>query len=70
MKTGDSMGNIKTTFVKHIGKTLFETYPDRFSRDYSKNKEVVNDLVNIKSKKMKNVIAGYITNLKGQKKMM
>jgi len=60
------MGNIKTTFVKRIGKTLFEKYPDRFSRDYSENKKVVNELVDIKSKKMKNVIAGYITNLKGQ----
>jgi len=60
------MGNIKTSFVKRIGKTLFAQYPDRFSRDYSENKKVVNELVNIKSKKMKNVIAGYITNLKGQ----
>ncbi len=60
------MGNIKTSFVKRIGKSLYEKYPDRFGKDYSKNKEAVKELIDIRSKKLRNVIAGYITNLKSQ----
>lgn len=58
------MGRIKTSFVKSIGKELFEKHEDKFSTDFSKNKEMVEKLINIKSKKLRNVIAGYITRLK------
>lgn len=60
------MGNIKTTFVKRIGRKLFENNREKFTEDYSKNKEVVKELIDIKSKKLRNIIAGYITNLKRQ----
>ena len=60
------MGNIKTSYVKRIGKTLYENYPERFSQDFSENKEVVKELMTVKSKKLINVIAGYVTNLKTQ----
>ncbi|MEM5843960.1 MAG: 30S ribosomal protein S17e [Candidatus Aenigmatarchaeota archaeon] len=58
------MGRIKTSFVKTIALELVEKYPDKFSSDFSKNKEVVKQLVEIKSKKLRNMIAGYITSLK------
>lgn len=60
------MGRIKTTFVKHIAKELYQKHDDKFTTDFSKNKEVINQLIVIKSKKLKNVIAGYITTLKKQ----
>jgi len=60
------MGRIKTTFVKTIGKDLFEKHADKFSDDFSKNKPVLDQLIYIKSKKMRNIVAGYITNLKRQ----
>lgn len=60
------MGNIKTSFVKRIGKNLYEKNKDKFSLDYSRNKEVIKGLIDIKSKKLRNVIAGYVTSLKKQ----
>ncbi len=58
------MGNIKTSFIKRIGKNLYEKNKDKFTLDYSKNKEVIKSLIDIKSKKLRNVIAGYVTSLK------
>lgn len=60
------MGRIKTSFVKHVGQQLFEKHADKFSTDFSSNKEILNQLVDIKSRKLRNVIAGYITSLKNQ----
>jgi len=33
-------------------------------KDFEGNKKIVNDLVNVKSKKLRNILAGYITRLK------
>lgn len=58
------MGNIKTNFIKRIGKKLYDSNTEKFTDDYTKNKELVNGMVDIKSKKLRNTIAGYITKLK------
>lgn len=60
------MGRIKTSFIKHIGKELYEKHSDKFTTNFSKNKEIVKQLIDIKSKKLRNVLVGYITNLKEQ----
>ncbi len=38
-------------------------YPDRFKDDYEENKKLVEDVAEIRSKKLRNVIAGYLTRL-------
>jgi len=53
--------------VKNIGKELFERYGDKFTEDFRQNKEIIKQLVEIKSKKLKNVVAGYVTSLKKQR---
>lgn len=63
------MGRIKTIFVKRVGRELFEANPDKFTDDYAQNKKTVQGLAEISSKKMLNVVAGYITSLKKQKKL-
>lgn len=63
------MGRIKTSFVKHIGNELFEKSSDKFSTDFNKNKIAVSEIAYIKSKRMRNTIAGYLTSLKKQKKI-
>ena len=60
------MGRIKTSFIKTIGKELLEKNTDKFTTDFAKNKEVLKELTIIKSKKLRNILAGYITSLKGQ----
>jgi len=60
------MGRIKTTFIKNVGRELYEKHGDKFTADFSKNKQVLKQLAEIKSKKLMNAIAGYITSLKNQ----
>jgi small subunit ribosomal protein S17e len=60
------MGRIKTTFIKNVGRELYEKHGDKFTTDFSKNKQVLKQLAEIKSKKLMNTIAGYITSLKNQ----
>ena len=60
------MGRIKTTFIKNVGRELYEKHGDKFTTDFSKNKQVLKQLAEIKSKKLMNAITGYITSLKNQ----
>jgi len=55
------MGSVKSTSVKAIGDEVMEEYPDKFTENFTENKRALEKIKNIKSKKMKNVIAGYIT---------
>jgi small subunit ribosomal protein S17e len=57
------MGQIKNLALKNIARTLIEKYPERFSTDFEKNKEELEKLVILESKKIRNMIAGYIVHL-------
>jgi small subunit ribosomal protein S17e len=58
------LGRIKTTFVKNIAKDLMEKHPETFSGDFEKNKKVLEKFVSFTSRKMRNLVAGYITGVK------
>ena len=58
------MGRIKTALVKRLTRELFKAHREEFSTDFEKNKEVVNTIANMPSKKIRNVVAGYCTRLK------
>ena len=62
------MGRIKTSFIKNLGDDVFSRYKDRFTNDFNKNKEIIKEILDIKSKKLRNVLAGYITRLKERSK--
>jgi small subunit ribosomal protein S17e len=47
---------------------LVERFPDKFTTDFENNKKLVESLTNISSTKLRNRIAGYITQLQNQKK--
>ncbi|MEK6835907.1 MAG: 30S ribosomal protein S17e [Nanoarchaeota archaeon] len=57
------MGRIKTKLVKRTAKELIDLYRDKFSNDFNLNKEIVKELAEIPSKKLRNVTAGYISRL-------
>lgn len=61
------MGRIKTIFIKRIGREIFEKNPEKFTTDYSENKQMLREYVDIRSKKIENIVAGYVTTLKTQK---
>ncbi|MEZ0290793.1 MAG: 30S ribosomal protein S17e [Sulfolobales archaeon] len=56
-------GNVRTKYIKSTARKLLEAYPDLFKPDFEYNKKLVAQLVNTKSKKVRNQIAGYITHL-------
>lgn len=55
------MGRIKNTAVKMLAEKLIKDHGSKFSDIFGKNKQVLNEVKPIKSKKIKNVVAGYIT---------
>jgi len=57
------LGNVRTEKVTRVARELFRRYPDRFTADYEQNKKMLMSLVNLPSKKLRNMIAGYITGL-------
>ena len=57
------MGRIKTQIVKRYAKLLLEKFPDKFTDDFESNKRVLMELAEIRSTKLRNQLAGYITRL-------
>ena len=57
------MGRIKTTKIKRVTFSLFREHKDEFKENFEENKKIVEGLAEIKSKKMRNTIAGYVTRL-------
>ncbi|MBS1263645.1 MAG: 30S ribosomal protein S17e [Methanonatronarchaeales archaeon] len=58
------MGRVRPTLVKSIGQKLTERYPNAFSDDFEENKDTVDEYAEVKSKHLRNRIAGYVTHLK------
>ena len=58
---------IKPKYIKQLGRTLLEEYPDAFNTEFETNKENVTKLTTVESKGVRNRIAGYITRKKSAK---
>jgi small subunit ribosomal protein S17e len=61
-------GKVRTELVKRIARELVERFPDKFTTDFESNKKLVESLTTISSTKLRNRVAGYITQLQNQKK--
>lgn len=58
------MGKVRIAAVKKVARELVERYPDKFTTDYESNKKVLADLVDAKTKRLRNRVVGYVTRLK------
>ena len=47
--------------VKKMANELLERYPDKFTSDFNENKETIKNFGTVRSKELRNKIAGYIT---------
>lgn len=56
------MGRIKTMVVKRSSRKLMENSPESFAEDFESNKKALGNTM--PSKRMKNMIAGYLTRIK------
>lgn len=59
--TGDTLGNIRQTYIKRVAIDLVKKYNDQFSDDFEHNKKVVAQLTDVKTTVFRNRIAGYVT---------
>ncbi|MGD8546057.1 MAG: 30S ribosomal protein S17e [Candidatus Bathyarchaeota archaeon] len=57
------MGKVRPDHVKRTAHELVDQFPDKFTKDFENNKEMVDALTNVSSRKLRNRVAGYITNL-------
>ena len=46
--------------VRRISIELLTRYPDKFAPDFEQNKKLINELATVRSKVLRNTIAGYI----------
>ena len=58
------MGRIKTQFVKRTSMKLMEKHGDKITTSFDENKKLVQALTDVTSKRVRNIIAGYLTRLK------
>lgn len=62
------MGRIRTRLVKRAGAKLLKQNPEKFQKTtFDDNKKTVTSMAEIQSKKLRNLIAGYITKLAKEK---
>ena len=47
--------------IKRISTELLQKHPDRFGLEFDANKKALNDLAIVRSKVLRNELAGYIT---------
>jgi small subunit ribosomal protein S17e len=47
--------------VKKMANELLERHPDKFTSDFNENKETIKNFAIVRSKELRNKIAGYIT---------
>jgi small subunit ribosomal protein S17e len=47
--------------IKRISTELLQKYPERFGLEFDVNKKTLNDLAVVRSKVLRNELAGYIT---------
>jgi small subunit ribosomal protein S17e len=57
------MGRIKTTSIKRTGKKLVAQHRSEFKKTFEENKEIIPKFVEVPSKKLRNVLTGYVTRL-------
>ena len=61
------MGRIRNKQIKRSAKELIHSGRERFSDNFEDNKKAVMEAAEIQSKKLRNVLAGYITHLMKKK---
>lgn len=57
------MGRIKTQLIKRISNKLIKEHGNELKKDFNENKGIVAKLAILPSKKIRNVIVGYVTRL-------
>lgn len=57
------MGRIKTQPIKRTTNELIRLHRDEFTTEFESNKKIVEQFIQVSSKKIRNIIAGYVTRI-------
>jgi len=57
------MGSVRSLYIKRAAREILEKYPDKFTKDFSENAKILDQLVKTDSKTTRNRLAGYITSI-------
>ena len=57
------MGRIKTQLIKRSATKIVKDNPSKFTTSFDENKQLIKDVAEIRSTKLRNTIVGYITRL-------
>eukprot|EP01121_Diplochlamys_sp_Union-15-3_P013936 TRINITY_DN43_c0_g1_i2.p1 TRINITY_DN43_c0_g1~~TRINITY_DN43_c0_g1_i2.p1 ORF type:complete len:140 (+),score=25.91 TRINITY_DN43_c0_g1_i2:106-525(+) len=57
------MGRVRTKTVKKAARIVVEKYYPKLTLDFQTNKQIVDEVIIVQSKKMRNKIAGWVTHL-------
>lgn len=55
------MGRIKTIYIKNLAIDIMEKLKDNLNNNFEKNKDIIEKYYTFSSKRMRNMIVGYIT---------
>ena len=55
------MGRIRTKQIKRLGHKFIALHKDKLAKNFKDNKKQVQELSDVKTKKLRNMIAGYLT---------
>ena len=58
------VGKVRIAAVKKVARELLQRYPDKFTTNYESNKTVLANIVDAKTKRLRNRVVGYVTRLK------
>jgi small subunit ribosomal protein S17e len=59
----EKMGKVRPDFIKRVARELIVKEPKLYSISFDENKQILDQIVNIKTKRLRNRIAGYITSI-------
>nr|ABZ04267.1 ribosomal protein rps17 [Lineus viridis] len=57
------MGRVRTKTIKKAGRVIIEKYYPRLTLDFHTNKRICEEIAIIPSKRLRNMIAGFVTHL-------
>lgn len=60
---GECMGKVRPSNIKVLCRTLVAQYEDHLSTSFEENKELLAQVVELPTKRLRNRVAGYITRL-------
>lgn len=61
------LGKQRSKVLRRKAEELYKMFPDKFSKDYEKNKKELNEMKVFQNKIDRNIIAGYMVKLVQEK---